>query len=75
MYCKFCDNHYPPFRLTPFRQGEVIEAYQCPQGHIIGKCKRYVFIQQKGQTKAGNDIPCTTCPDRAFCIATFQEGK
>ena len=74
MYCKFCNNHYPPFRLASFRQGEAIEAYQCPQGHIIGKCKRYVLIQQKGQTKAGKDAPCRTCSDKAFCLATFQKS-
>jgi len=73
MYCKFCDNHYPPFRLTSFRQGEAVEAYKCPQGHIIGKCKRYVLIQQKGQTNVGKDASCDKCSDKLFCLATFQK--
>jgi hypothetical protein len=31
------------------------------------------LIQQKGQTKAGKDVPCETCSDKRFCLATFQK--
>ncbi|MDD2472200.1 MAG: hypothetical protein PHT28_04710, partial [Dehalococcoidales bacterium] len=31
------------------------------------------MIQQKGQTKAGKDVPCETCSDKPFCLATFQK--
>jgi len=72
MYCKFCKNHYPPFKLTSFHEGQCIESYKCPEGHIIGKCKRFVFIQQEGQTTAGKDDVCNTCSDKAFCLTTFQ---